>query len=155
VLRENALFGAELSGHFFYRRLHALDDGMYSFLRCARMAQDAGMPLSALLGAIPTLAATPMLRLPCDEQEGAKLIDAIAAAAEGPYEVSRLDGVRVDAPDGWGLVRMSATEPLICVRFEADAPDRLPGLVDELLAPAPELRDRVAAELGWRGGAKK
>ena len=46
VLEENAVFGGEVSGHFFYRELAAKDDGMYSFLCCARMVMEAGRSLS-------------------------------------------------------------------------------------------------------------
>jgi phosphomannomutase/phosphoglucomutase len=147
VVSENALFGAEWSGHFFYRQLDANDDGMYSFLRCARMVQRAGRPLSQILGAMPSPATTPVLRIPCGEHEGKDAIEAIANRAAGRYEVLRIDGVRVDYPDGWGLARMSATEPVISLRFEATTPQRLRPVIEEFLAPAPGLLAKTLTEL--------
>ena len=147
VLQENALFGGELSGHFFYRKLNANDDGMYSFLRCARMIGGAGKPLSTILEDIPTANATPALRVPCSQDEGEAILDAIAAQADDACDVSRMDGVRVDYPDGWGLARMSATEPKITLRFEARQPDGLRPVIERFLAPAPKLLAKVIDEL--------
>ena len=34
--------------------------------------------------------------------------------------MTNLDGVRVDYPKGWGLVRASNTTPVLVLRFEAE-----------------------------------
>ena len=41
------------------------------------------------------------------------------------YDVIDIDGVRVNFPDGWGLVRASNTQPALVLRFEATSPERL------------------------------
>ena len=41
------------------------------------------------------------------------------AKVEGA-RLSTLDGLRVDWPDGWGLVRASNTTPILVMRFDAD-----------------------------------
>jgi phosphomannomutase/phosphoglucomutase len=38
----------------------------------------------------------------------------------GEGTVTTIDGIRVDYPDGWGLVRPSNTSPVLTIRFEAD-----------------------------------
>ena len=38
----------------------------------------------------------------------------------GATEVIRIDGLRVEYPDGFGLARASNTTPVIVLRFEAD-----------------------------------
>jgi len=152
VLQENALFGGELSGHFFYRKLNANDDGMYAFLRCARMIGRAGKPLSDILADIPAANATPALRLQCNQDHGEAILDAIAAQADDACEVSLMDGVRVDYPDGWGLARMSMTEPKITLRFEARQPDGLRPVIERFLAPVPKVLARVIDDLErWTG----
>jgi phosphomannomutase/phosphoglucomutase len=42
------------------------------------------------------------------------------AAFPGATEIIRLDGLRVEYPDGFGLARASNTTPVIVLRFEAD-----------------------------------
>ena len=51
---------------------------------------------------------------------------ALIAAADFPgAEVSTLDGIRADYPDGFGLVRPSNTTPVLVLRFEADNQEAL------------------------------
>ena len=48
-------------------------------------------------------------------------MEALLAEADfGDARVSTVDGLRVDLPEGWGLVRASNTEPALVMRFEAD-----------------------------------
>jgi len=43
----------------------------------------------------------------------------------GRYPLNDIDGVRVDMPGGWGLVRASNTQPALVMRFESLDPERL------------------------------
>ncbi|MDH5515970.1 MAG: phosphomannomutase/phosphoglucomutase, partial [Gammaproteobacteria bacterium] len=45
--------------------------------------------------------------------------------------ISTIDGLRVDFPDGWGLVRASNTTPVLVLRFEADTQDALARIMGE------------------------
>src|SRR5207249_144174 len=47
------------------------------------------------------------------------------APLEGATEVNTIDGLRVEYPDGFGLMRASNTTPVIVLRFEADSPEAL------------------------------
>ena len=63
------------------------------------------------------------------------------------FEPETLDGIRVDFPDGWGLVRASNTTPVLVLRFEGQtqlALDRIePGPIAEAF-----LEDAVARPQG-------
>ena len=66
------------------------------------------------------------------EGENHRFIEEFRAAArfEGA-EISTIDGLRADFPDGWGLVRASNTTPILVVRFDAEteqALERIKGL---------------------------
>ena len=54
-----------------------------------------------------------------------------------------LDGLRVEYPHGWGLVRASNTTPSLVLRFEADDPAAMAEIQDQfrqrLLALQPDL----------------
>jgi len=48
--------------------------------------------------------------------------------AKAKFEGARLstiDGLRVDWPDGWGLVRASNTTPVLVMRFDGDSREAL------------------------------
>jgi phosphomannomutase len=49
------------------------------------------------------------------------LMNAIKAGAK----VSTIDGLRVDWPDGFGLIRASNTTPVLVLRFEGQTPEAL------------------------------
>lgn len=143
--RENALFAGEISGHFFFREL-GYDDGLFAALKVAEIVAARG-PMSALVDAIPNYLLTPDIRIPCPHADKEPIL-AAAAAALAPYRPNRIDGVRVEFPDGWAMVRASVTEPLLTFRFEAKTPNRLHEIAGLLLAALPdELRQTVAGRI--------
>jgi phosphomannomutase/phosphoglucomutase len=144
VIAEDAVFGGELSGHYFYRKLGGGDDGLYSALVMAAILANTGASLADLADAIPEYVTTPDIRVAFkgDRQE---IIERIAGSF--PEErISRLDGVRVDFPGGWGLIRASVTEPVLTLRFEAESRECLDEIMDEFLAPAPDIRESVTSD---------
>jgi phosphomannomutase/phosphoglucomutase len=109
----------------------------------AEILRASGRPLGDLVDDLPRFHTTPDLRLPWDS--GAPVLEAIAAAFP-PERVSRIDGVRVQFDDGWGLARRSVTEPALTLRFEARTAERLAEIQREFLQPAPELARRLCME---------
>ena len=61
------------------------------------------------------------------EGENHALIEALQKQArfEGATDIITIDGLRVEYPDGFGLVRASNTTPVLVLRFEADTPAAL------------------------------
>jgi len=62
------------------------------------------------------------LQIACDEGEQHALIARLRDQADfpGAVDVIRIDGLRVEYPDGFGLARASNTTPVVVLRFEAD-----------------------------------
>jgi phosphomannomutase / phosphoglucomutase len=117
-----AELAGEMSGHtFFKERWYGFDDGMYAGARLLEiLSRDADS--SAALHAIPDSLSTPELNIACADASPHALIDKLAASATfpGAVDVIRIDGLRVEYPDGFGLARASNTTPVIVLRFEAD-----------------------------------
>ncbi|HEX3633546.1 MAG TPA: phosphomannomutase/phosphoglucomutase [Casimicrobiaceae bacterium] len=117
-----AELAGEMSGHtFFKERWYGFDDGMYAGARLLEiLSRDADS--SAALHAIPDSLSTPELNIDCADASPHALIDKLAASARfpGAVDVIRIDGLRVEYPDGFGLARASNTTPVIVLRFEAD-----------------------------------
>jgi len=117
-----AELAGEMSGHtFFKERWYGFDDGMYAGARLLEiLSHDADA--SAALHAIPDSLSTPELNIRCSDASPHALIDKLAATASfpGAVDVIRIDGLRVEYPDGFGLARASNTTPVIVLRFEAD-----------------------------------
>ena len=116
----NSPLGGEMSGHIFFKeRWYGFDDGTYAGARLLEIVSkvpDAGV----LLNSLPTSFSTPELNVPCAEGEPNTVVVALIASAkfEPPAVVSTIDGLRVDWPDGFGLIRASNTTPVLVLRFE-------------------------------------
>ena len=123
----NSPLGGEMSGHIFFKeRWYGFDDGTYAgarLLEIVSRAPDAG----ALLNALPTSFSTPELNVACAEGEPHAVVDQLIELArfDAPAKVSTIDGVRVDWPDGFGLIRASNTTPVLVLRFEGQTPEAL------------------------------
>ena len=117
-----ALLGGEFSGHiFFNERWFGFDDGMYAAARLIEILSTTDPNLDAQLALLPNSISTPELRIEVGERVKFELIEQLAAKARfGDGKLTTLDGIRVDFPDGWGLVRASNTTPALTLRFEAE-----------------------------------
>ena len=140
-----ALLGGEFSGHIFFgERWYGFDDGMYAAGRLAEILATGESTLDEALASFPSSINTPEILVPVPEAEKFRLINNLAAAGSFSLgKVSNLDGVRVDFPYGWGLVRASNTSAALTARFEADSAEELESIQQEfrtqLLAVDPEL----------------
>jgi phosphomannomutase/phosphoglucomutase len=117
-----AALAGEMSGHtFFGERWYGFDDGLYSGARLLEILSRSASP-SAVLNALPDALSTPELNLACAEGEQHALIAKLQQTADfpGASDVIRIDGLRVEYPDGFGLARASNTTPVVVLRFEAD-----------------------------------
>ena len=117
-----AALAGEMSGHtFFGERWYGFDDGLYSGARLLEILSKHADP-SAVLNALPDAMSTPELNIACREGEQHSLIETLQKTAQFPEakQIIRIDGLRVEYADGFGLARASNTTPVIVLRFEAD-----------------------------------
>jgi phosphomannomutase / phosphoglucomutase len=118
----DAVLAGEMSGHTFFReRWYGFDDGLYAAARLLEILSRHANP-SEVLTALPDSISTPELNLACPDASPHALIAKLAetAAFPGAADVIRIDGLRVEYPDGFGLARASNTTPVIVLRFEGD-----------------------------------
>ncbi len=122
-LRETgALLGGEMSGHIVFNdRWYGFDDGIYAAARLLEILSMDPRVSAEVFAQLPEAVSTPELRLDLEEGESQRLMAALLEqAAFGDARVTTIDGLRVDFPDGWGLVRASNTQPCLVLRFEGD-----------------------------------
>ncbi len=133
IRETGALLGGEFSGHIFFgERWYGFDDGMYAASRLAEILSSSGDSLDEMLARYPDTVSTPEIRIPVAESEKFKVVQAFARQSDfGNGKVNTLDGVRVDYPSGWGLLRASNTGAALTARFEADSADSLQDILGE------------------------
>jgi phosphomannomutase len=76
------------------------------------------------------------LNVKCAEGEQHTLVAQLVASAHfpAPAVMCTIDGVRVDWPDGFGLIRASNTTPVLVMRFEGHTPEALHRIEVAMLA---------------------
>jgi phosphomannomutase/phosphoglucomutase len=117
-----AALAGEMSGHtFFVERWYGFDDAQYAGARLLEILSKTA-DATATLNTLPDSMSTPELHLKLAEGEPHRLIETLGKSASfpGATEVIRLDGLRVEYPDGFGLARASNTTPVVVLRFEAE-----------------------------------
>jgi phosphomannomutase len=124
-----APLGGEMSGHIFFKeRWYGFDDGTYAGCRLLEIVSRSPNA-NAVLKALPTSFSTPELNVACQEGEPhaltAQLLKVASQHFSAPAEISDIDGLRVDWPDGFGLIRASNTTPVLVLRFEGHTEEAL------------------------------
>ena len=128
--------GGEMSGHIFFKeRWFGFDDGTYAGCRLLEILCRS-IDGNAVLNALPTSFSTPELNVKCVEGEPHTVVAELVASARfaAPAEFTTIDGLRVDWPDGFGLIRASNTTPVLVLRFEGHTPEALDRIQKAMLA---------------------
>lgn len=123
ALAENqALFGGELSGHFYFRDNWFCDSGLLAFVHSLNILGQAERPLSELLAPYRKYHGSGERNFINEDPDGTirKLTERYADG-----QVDFLDGATVQFAQWWFNVRKSNTEPLLRLNLEADTPKLL------------------------------
>ncbi len=127
VKESGALVGGEFSGHIvFAERWFGFDDALYAAARLLELLSMDDRPTQEVFADLPEGVATPELKLSLAEGEAPVLMEELAAQGRFPNgQKNTIDGLRIEFPQGWGLVRPSNTTPALVFRFEANTADEL------------------------------
>ena len=141
-----ALLAGEMSGHIFFKeRWYGFDDGIYSAARLLEILSLEKRNAEQVFSAFPSDISTPEINIKVTEQTKFGMIERLQREGQwGEANITSIDGVRVDYPKGWGLIRASNTTPVLVLRFEADTQEELERIQDvfrtQLLKVAPDLQ---------------
>ncbi len=92
-----------------------------------------------MLKALPNSFNTPEINVPCAEGEHHEVVKTLKAQATladfpGAAQLITIDGLRIEYPDGFGLIRPSNTTPVLVLRFEGHTPEALERIQHDVLA---------------------
>jgi len=120
-----APLAGEMSGHMFFADgYYGYDDALYAALRLVDIVARGDHSLAELLDDLPALVNTPEIRFEVPEERKFAIVDEVKARlvetdAPENLEITDIDGVRVNGPDGWWLLRASNTQNVLVVRCES------------------------------------
>ena len=141
---ENAPIAGEMSGHMFFADdYYGYDDAIFASVRLLEILEIEKKKISELVGEMPYYCSTPEIRVDSRDEIKFKLVDKIKEYFRKYYSVIDIDGVRINFPDGWGLVRASNTQPVLVLRFEAKTQEALEAIKSEVMKQVNEYSQKT------------
>lgn len=164
---EKAALAGETSGHIFFSdRWYGFDDAIYAAARLLEYVAQSGKSLAELIDSLPKYVSTPQTRIFAPEERKFGIVEELKKyfqdkqtrfvgqfqtgfeVKRGSFNLLTIDGVRLEWPDGWAVVRASNTQPQLTLRAEATSEKRLEEIkkiVKEALKPY----RKESIELEW------
>jgi len=131
VKNTGAIFGMEISAHYFIPKYFIFDDPLIASMWLAQIIAKENTSLSEMVDAIPTYP-TIEKGFKTPDHVKFKLVDRVREDLEAKgAKIDLTDGVKVIFKDGWALLRCSNTQPMIRLFAEANTQERLDELVAE------------------------
>ncbi|SDD43668.1 phosphomannomutase/phosphoglucomutase [Glycomyces harbinensis] len=134
MAEQNAVFGGEHSGHYYFRNFWFADTGMLAAMHVLAAAGETDRPLSDLAEEFVRYTPSGEINTKVTDPHGK--IDEIAEQFAGQNDVGTdlLDGITVSFKDGsWFNLRPSNTEPLLRLNVEHRDQASMERLRDDLL----------------------
>src|SRR3989338_2117776 len=110
IAEENAAFGGELYGHFFFNdNAYGHDDGSYAALRILEYLSDKNTTLSKLYETFPQYISSPEIKIGCPDDKKAEIIKHLSVKFKNDFPKAIItdsnvipgdDGTRADFDDG-------------------------------------------------------
>lgn len=152
IAEENAAFGGELSGHFFFNdNAYGHDDGSYAALRVLEYLSEKNMSLSQLYESFPKYISSPEIKIGCPDDKKVGVVHDVSKKFIKDFPNAEItddtvipgdDGTRADFDDGMMVFRYSQNGPYITVKFEAknqEVYDKRRRYIKEILHSYPEM----------------
>lgn len=152
IAEEGAVFGGELSGHFFFNdNAYGHDDGSYAALRVLEYLSDKDTTLSQLYETFPQYISSPEIKIGCPDEKKVSVVRDLSKRFRADFPDVQItddtiipgdDGTRADFNDGMMIFRYSQNGPYITVKFEAkdqETYNKRKKYVREMLRSYPEM----------------
>ena len=133
MAENNAIFGGEHSGHFYFRDFWFADSGMLAALHTLAALGHDDRPLSAILAEFARYAASGEVNSEVEDQAGATAKVKNFYGERAGVTLDELDGLTISGPTWWFNLRPSNTEPLLRLNVEASNDAELAAIRDEVL----------------------
>ncbi len=130
AVKEGAVFAMESSSHFVIPKYFIFDDGIAASAYVAQTLSEQDEKLSDICARIPKY---PVIRKTIDvpDEKKFKVIDKLAERFRDKKPLT-IDGVKINYPEGWILVRASNTQPMLRLTAEGRTQEDAEKLMNEL-----------------------
>jgi phosphomannomutase len=127
----HAVFGGELSGHFYYRDNYCADSGFITLVHVLNIVTETNLPISELIQPLRRYYQSGEINFKVEDKQG-KMDELVRRYSDA--KIDYLDGVAIQNKDWWFNCRPSNTESFLRLNVEAKTKE----LLDEKLAEIEE-----------------
>jgi len=129
VREDGAIFGGELSGHFFFcDNFYGHDDGAIASLRLLAYLTRVNQSLKEAISKLPHYFSSPEIKVGCsDNIKFSVVADKIGGEIKKLYPTAKyveIDGVRMDTEEEMMIVRASQNGPYLTIKFEGKTQEK-------------------------------
>jgi len=134
IAETKALLAGEMSGHIFFADdYYGYDDAIYAAIRLLNILHHTDQTLDQMFDDLPKCINTPEIRIDCDDDKKFHVIASIQVQlSHDGVPFNNVDGVRVQAIQGWWLLRASNTQAILVARAESQTQEGLEILLQQL-----------------------
>lgn len=129
--KEEAAFGGELSGHFYYKDLFGFESGDLTLLYILKLVSETGKKVSELVDQFSRYYHSGEINFETEAQDEA-IVNLEKKYSEGAVRVSKMDGIKIEFADWWFCARKSNTESLLRLVLEADTQEKMQEKIKEI-----------------------
>ena len=127
----HAVFGGELSGHFYYRDNYCADSGFITLVHVLNIVTETNLPISELIQPLRRYYQSGEINFKVEDKQG-KMDELVRRYSDA--QIDYLDGIAVQYKGWWFNCRPSNTESFLRLNVEAKTKE----LLDEKLAEIEE-----------------
>lgn len=131
--KEGAVFAGEHSGHFYFKENHNADSALLATLLILAAVSSDTRSVSEQMKEFRVYAQNEEISLRVEDRDEFIKKATELFTSEGKPKISQGDGVTFDYPGYWFNLRPSGTEPVVRLNIEAYQPDKLEGVVKQIL----------------------
>jgi len=130
----NAVLGVEKSGHICVPKFYWFDDAIINSVYMIEIVSKLGRKVSEVLEEMPK-EFFDRTEIDSSDEKKFGIVEKIKEKAMKKYEkITTIDGVRIDFPDSWALIRASNTSPKLRLTIEAKNEEKLLALKNEMMS---------------------
>jgi len=132
---EDAIFGGEVTGHYYFKDFHFVDSGILPSLVLLEMLSVLKCTMSKALEELDsTYFISGEINIPIENPSRvSKILQRLEVFFKGSGKIEKLDGLSIIFDDWHFNVRFSNTEPLLRLNLEANSSDLLNKKLDFVL----------------------
>lgn len=131
--KHNAVLGVEKSGHICVPKFYWFDDAIINSIYMIEIVSKLGRKVSEIQEEMP-IEYFERIEIDSTDETKFEIVEKIKEEAMKNYEkITTIDGVRIDFPDSWALIRASNTSPKLRLTVEAKNEERLRELKKEMI----------------------